>query len=535
MFLSCLALLLMIWTVLRRNIVALSFCFLFVAFGWRLVSAIYIDWAGPVFASEIGRDIFSASAAQAYGLAVLMTLVAWIVVLRPRAFSDALRAWQPRPRNQGMVSLGNLFFLAMSLFVAGMYVDLIARGNIPIFSCLERYEYAQLHAGSLHRAYFKYGALMALQLGVFTVYPRIQGGVFSWRFLGIVGALFCYGLLTGERYSGFYKLVTFYAMPFAAILVLRKAGRLPPSEGGGAVARMMARPTTWLGLLVLVTLLVAAAIAHSYINVRSDRGYCAALWQAEKAAEPTPVKSASLPKPLPSDAQVVATAPAVVTPEDIESTSTVAQEPSEPKDVESGAFDPSSITVKLLQRVLVQPSQMWFVTWSRVVEQGDWRPDWAARFMFDIPTAFDGNKGVRYLMLREMGEHRAAELKSQGSQVAGGYPEVLFELLGPWLAWPSIALVGILTAWLLRKWLVSMIHGRLFTAFFAGYVLYAFFILYVGGMTNFLVAYTFWGKVILFLFFWRMEPALLALGDRWQARWLLHGKTRTNNETGQHG
>jgi hypothetical protein len=144
---------------------------------------------------------------------------------------------------------------------------------------------------------------------------------------------------------------------------------------------------------------------------------------------------------------------------------------------------------------------MWFMTWDRVVESHDRDPAGAFDFVFDRDNAREGNRSIQYLMSRTLPTERAAYLRSVGNQFAGGYPEILYELLGPMYAWLAIALFAAVTALLLRHWLLSALRGHFLTAFFAAYVYYAFFVMYIGGMLNFLIAPTFWAKIAFLVFF----------------------------------
>lgn len=153
---------------------------------------------------------------------------------------------------------------------------------------------------------------------------------------------------------------------------------------------------------------------------------------------------------------------------------------------------------KLQQRVLVQPVELWWPSWERVFGRGIWQPEAAERWMFEDPIEPGRNTGIQLLMVHALGEARARQLLGYGQQYAGGFPEVLVEWLGPgwWLI--AVAVAAWMTALVLRCWLVAFAHGRLLTAFLALYVYYAATLLYIGGMLNFLIAWTFWIKLATF-------------------------------------
>ncbi len=158
-------------------------------------------------------------------------------------------------------------------------------------------------------------------------------------------------------------------------------------------------------------------------------------------------------------------------------------------------FAPALALFSFAQRVLVQPQQMWFVTCERVLTNGQYDPGAAFAFLFDDPIDPERNTTVQYLMALALGERRATEIIAQGMQYAGGFPEIFFELAGPYLGWLLVFLLAVFVGSLLRGLLRAIFEGRLLSAFAILYVLFAFFITYIGGMLNNLVAATFWIKV----------------------------------------
>lgn len=158
---------------------------------------------------------------------------------------------------------------------------------------------------------------------------------------------------------------------------------------------------------------------------------------------------------------------------------------------------------KLIQRVLIQPVELWWATWDRVVVRGEWAPSLAWDLIFDDPLDASRNTGMQYLMVKALGYGRATELLSMGSQYTGGYPEVLFELVGPYAALPFALVFGLVTALLLRMIVVAVCRGNFGTVFMGIYIYYGFSLLYIGGMLNFLIAATFGLKLgVLILVYW---------------------------------
>jgi hypothetical protein len=151
---------------------------------------------------------------------------------------------------------------------------------------------------------------------------------------------------------------------------------------------------------------------------------------------------------------------------------------------------------QFVQRTVVQPVQLWWTTWRSLSERSiDSDLAWDAVFLDPIdPTR---NTSIQALMVKNLGATRAVELLDNGQQYAGGYPEILFEMLHPAFALVVALGFGIVTAWLLRLVLISVARGHLLTAMLATYVFFGFSLLYIGGMLNFLIVWTFWVKCTL--------------------------------------
>jgi Family of unknown function (DUF6418) len=173
------------------------------------------------------------------------------------------------------------------------------------------------------------------------------------------------------------------------------------------------------------------------------------------------------------------------------------------------------------QRIVVQPVELWWATFAEL----DTRPPdsfadaWDGLFINALdPTR---NTSVRLLMINSLGFERAAELADFGTQFAGGYPEIFFVMLGPWLALPVALVFGLVTCWLLRLVVRAICLGRVGTALTGIYVFYGFTLLYIGGMLNFLIVWTYWVKVgalLLVMFLERNQVAWAGAGTLAMAR-----------------
>lgn len=150
---------------------------------------------------------------------------------------------------------------------------------------------------------------------------------------------------------------------------------------------------------------------------------------------------------------------------------------------------------RFTERVLIQPSEIGWVSYERIFLNGQWDPSRAIRWLFDSPINPTTNTTAQYLMLQTIGEPRTALHIGGGFQFAGGFPEIFFELFGPVWAWPFLLLCGLGTAVLTALLLESIIRRHILTALTSMYVLYAFHVMYIGGLMTWWMPTTFWIKV----------------------------------------
>jgi hypothetical protein len=176
-------------------------------------------------------------------------------------------------------------------------------------------------------------------------------------------------------------------------------------------------------------------------------------------------------------------------------------------------YEKSEIRSQFIERTLIQPSEMGWISFERVFNFGLWQPDRAYDFLFYHPLDANRNTTPQYLMLETIGEPRTSEHIFGGFQFAGGFPEIFFELFGPLYAWPFILGAGYIAAALTALMIKGVLQGRYASAFLALYVLYGFEVMYIGGMLNFVAVKTYWIKVAaLAAAFW-MEWALARVGQ----------------------
>lgn len=175
-------------------------------------------------------------------------------------------------------------------------------------------------------------------------------------------------------------------------------------------------------------------------------------------------------------------------------------------------FRGEEVWAQFTERALIQPSELGWLSFQRMFEFGDWQPYRVFNFLFESPIVPNKNTTPQYLMLTTIGEPRTYEHITGGFQFAGGFPEIVFELLGPILAWPFLAACGFIAAGLTAVIVKGTLQGRYASAFLALYVLYGFYVMYIGGMLNFAFVPSYWIKVSALLLTLLLEARLAALG-----------------------
>jgi hypothetical protein len=175
-------------------------------------------------------------------------------------------------------------------------------------------------------------------------------------------------------------------------------------------------------------------------------------------------------------------------------------------------YQGAEIMSQFWERLLVQPSELGWISYERVFTLGHWQPDRVFDFLFQAPLDPNKNTTPQYLMLETIGEPRTWEHISGGFQFAGGFPEIFFELFGPIYAWLYIFGAGCLAAVLTALIVKGVLQGRYASTFLALYVLYGFYVMYIGGMLNFVAIETYWLKIAALAAALAMEWSLARFG-----------------------
>ena len=257
-----------VWIAVRRPGLGLIFCFFLFGFAWRLTSVLYIDLSGPLFADQLERDIGPGFSALPMAISQCIVVFALLFSFRPKRMrllfgADQLHLASCLPT--GRFSLSDLAFWVVALFVVALWAEFLARGQIPLFAAIERFDYTRLYGGPLHQRLLVWGPMLAFQLGVFFAVPLLHNRPSDWRFGALFATLIAYLFLAGHRFSSLYVYASFFVMPIGAVLIWRE---VRPRSQGEVISRKM---VYWLAAAAVALLvLTTAAVIYSYVIVRGE-------------------------------------------------------------------------------------------------------------------------------------------------------------------------------------------------------------------------------------------------------------------------
>jgi hypothetical protein len=167
---------------------------------------------------------------------------------------------------------------------------------------------------------------------------------------------------------------------------------------------------------------------------------------------------------------------------------------------------------KLVQRILVQQGEMWWMTYERVFLHNDWDSNLSAFKLFVAPFNPNRNSTMQFLMELGLPLERAHFILQQGAAYTGGWPEVLFELGGPVEGFCLVVVSAVLFSEFMFLLTRCLVEERYVTCFFLTPIFYAVSIFLVSGMVNSVIQFTFFIKIAAAVFAYVLE-------DRW--RWSL--------------
>ena len=428
-----------------RPVIFLGFFFILFSLVLRTASTAFIDLAGPVWSSQTVRYIGPGLATSLHVLAYFLTLIPFLILLRPAAIARWVDMADERPAVRDTLTLSTATVICSTLFLAYLFFALVRNGPIPLFAHIERFVYTAQYGGAAHRWLTQYGNFLAFWWGMMFAAERLRNRRIDIRYLGLLILLLAYMFATGNRFSAFYSFTSFFMTPTAAAIAVAIKTYRPRLPFFWIGRTFGLRDSILLGVIFcLVGAIATVAIYNNLVSVRD--------------------------------------------------------------------YQNSEVETHFLERVLVQPSELGWISYERVFNFGHWQPDRAYDFLFQRPLDPDKNTTPQFLMLETIGEPRTHEHISGGFQFAGGFPEIFFELFGPLYAWPFIFGAGYIAAALTALTIKGTLTGRYASAFLSLYVLFGFDVMYIGGMLNFVAVESYWIKIAALAVALMLESSLGRVG-----------------------
>lgn len=154
----------------------------------------------------------------------------------------------------------------------------------------------------------------------------------------------------------------------------------------------------------------------------------------------------------------------------------------------------SSGETSIQHRVLVQQGEMWWLTYERIFLQDQFVPEKVAHWLFVNPPDPQRNTTIQYLMAEAIPD-KFEKILQGGTQYAGGFPEIMFELGGPVGGFFLAIIFFLVLSEYLFLFARYTLEGRYLSAALLAVVLYTLSVTFIGGMLNSYIAWTFVVKV----------------------------------------
>ena len=123
----------------------------------------------------------------------------------------------------------------------------------------------------MHNIAYELNFLLNFIFGAFTILPRLNGRGYDMRFAALAAALIGYWVVTGNRFSVFFVLISFYFLPGALVIIARKAGRIGDLDGHLVGQRILTSRLSRVSAVLGAGIMVAGLLYNSYYNVRDYR------------------------------------------------------------------------------------------------------------------------------------------------------------------------------------------------------------------------------------------------------------------------
>ncbi|WP_162627563.1 DUF6418 domain-containing protein [Erythrobacter sp. KY5] len=254
----------------RRKALMLAGFFTIFPLVYRSIDITVLDLFGPMYTRELGAFVGGNFAAPVfiYSALALVVPLMWLFPDKGRRFAAIARL---RPVYSAYHwTLANFAFAGGLAVIGALAVNFVLTGTIPIMQGIDRIAYA-MSAGPVHSIAYELNFLLNFVFGAFTILPRLNGRGFDLRFALLAAILTAYWVITGNRFSVFFVLISFYLMPAALVIIARAAGRIGDLDPHLVGQRILTSGVSRAGAILGLVLLVSGLLYNSYYNVRDYR------------------------------------------------------------------------------------------------------------------------------------------------------------------------------------------------------------------------------------------------------------------------
>ncbi len=397
-----------------------------------MISAIYIDTFGPVYAQQLFRQIGPGSSSIALLMVYLSVFAAVLTVFRTSQVSYLanISRGQRYTHLLGGIDLATAVFGLILAFLGFLYGELWLSGNIPLFFGIERTVYLDLYGGMFIKIFYKYGILLCFYLGLFYCYGVWTRGFSDYRFVLILILLLVYLVLVGNKFSALINFTSYFLIP-VGILKIRQ---FKIKKGSGEIVvsdPSIGQKQPIFGKAMKMAMIVVLLWGTLY-------GTYNTLFYTRR-------------------------------------------------------LDRDTAVAYLKRRILIEQSEIWWTSYDRVFVLEQYNPIQALRYVFKNPVD-GGNTSLYYLMHLDIG-FNADKVLETGSQYTGGYPEIVFEVFGRWWGFVAIIILAGITAKLLFILAKSVLLQRYASIVTVLYVVHPFIMLHIGGKMIFVLLWKYYIKV----------------------------------------
>lgn len=237
---------------------------------YRSIDVTVLDVFGPFYTRELNEFVGGNFAAPAFIYAALSFIVPLMLVFpdRGRRLTGMIARRVSDSAYHRLVANGAFVYGVGVLCL--LAANFVVTGSVPILQGIDRVAYAR-SAGPIHNITYELNFLLNFIFGAMTVLPRLNGRGYDLRFAALAAALIAYWVITGNRFSVFFVLISFYLMPAALVILARKAGAIGNLDerfvGQRFLTSRLSRGAAMLGS----ALMVMGLLYNSYYNVRDYR------------------------------------------------------------------------------------------------------------------------------------------------------------------------------------------------------------------------------------------------------------------------